>query len=187
MDRIDPDCGVTIRRRRTGDVSEAAHVLVEVHRTDGYPVEGVEHSEAWLFPLGLRRAWVAETGGRIVGHVAVSESADDEVAALWHIATPAEQRPLATLARLFVLPTARRRAAGERLVQTATAYAHQHGLRLVLDVMVKDTAAIRLYQRLGWQEFGTVVHPVPGRRGVDAACYVAPDPEDGHEVLARGV
>ena len=63
-------------------------------------------------------------------------------------------------------------ALGEQLVRTATDYAHQHSRRLVLDVMTKDTAPIRIYERLGWQRIGTTRHGTdtansrpPGRRG----------------------
>jgi hypothetical protein len=49
---------------------------------------------------------------------------------------------------------ARNQALGELLVRTAMAYGLRHHRRLVLDVMVKDTAAIRLYDRLGWLRTG---------------------------------
>ena len=167
--------GVVVRVRGAGDVAEAAGALVVVHGTDGYPVEGVADGEAWLSPPGLVRAWVAELAGRVVGHVALSRPAADEAVELWLAGHPREPAPVLSLARLFVHPAARRRAAGEHLVRAATAHAHHLGARLVLDVVTKDTAAIRLYERLGWRRFGTAPHVFDGDRQADAACYVAPD------------
>ena len=82
--------------------------------------------------------------------------------------------PVAVLGRLFVLHEARGHALGERLVRTARDHAHEHGRRLVLDVMTKDTAAIRLYERLGWQRIGTTQHTYGHGRAIDAYCYVSP-------------
>jgi hypothetical protein len=47
-------------------------------------------------------------------------------------------------------------------------------LRLVLDVMTKDTAAIRLYERLSWQHFGEVAHHFGAGEQFPAVCYVWP-------------
>lgn len=174
MDSIDSERAV-IRLRRPEDVQDAAAALIEVHRTDGYPVEGVNHSEAWLTPSDLVEAWIAELAGRVVGHVAVSRPANDEAVSLWAKEVAEEGKPIATLARLFVLPEARRQAVGERLVRAATDYARQLDLRLVLDVMAKDVSAIRLYERLGWRKFGVAVHRYGNGQQTEAVCYVAPD------------
>lgn len=169
--------GAVIRLRRPDDLRDAAAALVAVHGTDGYPVEGVDDSTGWLTPPDLVQAWVAERDGRVVGHVAVSRPAEDEAVSLWLGGHPQDEGRVTTLARLFVLAEARKQALGERLVLAATDYARQHGLRLVLDVMTKDTAAIRLYERLGWRKFGTAVHAFGEGGKTDAACYVAPGGE----------
>jgi ribosomal protein S18 acetylase RimI-like enzyme len=40
--------------------------------------------------------------------------------------------------------------------------------------MTKDTAAIRLYERLGWQHIGEVSHHFGADQQIPAVCYVWP-------------
>ncbi|WP_340560394.1 GNAT family N-acetyltransferase [Streptomyces sp. GSL17-111] len=148
-----------IRPRNSGDLAQAAAALVAVHEADGYPVEGVAEPEQWLTPPGLMAAWVAELSGRIVGHVAVSGSGDGRAG---------------MLERLFVLPEARRRRAGERLVQAAEGFAQARRLALELEVLAKDEAAIRLYKRLGWSETGQRAHQLEAGDPHPALTFVAP-------------
>ncbi|MBC9815826.1 GNAT family N-acetyltransferase [Nocardia farcinica] len=77
-------------------------------------------------------------------------------------------------ARLFVGPAERRHGVGEQLVRAAMAYVKEQTRPLVLDVMDKDHAAIRLYERLGWQHIGTATHRFGERQSITALCYVAP-------------
>ncbi len=169
-----------IRERTSADLVGASVALVEVHATDGYPVEGVDDPHAWLTSPHLLRAWVAELDGRIVGHVAVTRpQPDDAAVTVWTQTPDGTDQALAVLGRLFVVPAARRHALGDRLVRAATEYADHHGLRLVLDVMAKDAAAIRLYDRLGWQRIGTTQHDNGRGRIVPAHCYVSP-PRSGN-------
>ncbi|MEU1347583.1 GNAT family N-acetyltransferase [Streptomyces sp. NPDC005795] len=163
-----------IRRRQARDLAEAAEVLTAVHETDGYPVEGVEDPEAWLSPDGLLAAWVAELGGHVVGHVAVNNpQPGDEVARLWSEKNGAESSQVGVLARLFVASDARKGPTGKHLMDAAVSYARANKMCLVLEVLTKDAAAIRLYERLGWQRFGETTHTFAGKQ-FDAACFVAP-------------
>lgn len=162
-----------VRLRRETDIAKAADLLVEVHRSDGYPVEGVSDSHAWLSPQGLLQAWVATSRQQIVGHVAVSEPQGEGCVTLWLRDHGKDHKQLAVLARLFVAPAFRGAAIGERLMTAASRYATDLGLRLVLDVMAKDRAAMRLYERLGWQRFGTTTHEYGEGQRSDAVCYVA--------------
>lgn len=169
------DDALVVRPRLESDVSEAAAGLVAVHTADGYPVEGVDRPEAWLTPPGILEAWVAEIAGTVVGHVAVSRSNGEEAVSLWLDQSGCRDEEVAVLARLFVTPQARGRAVGERLVHAAVEYSRGNGLRLVLDVMTKDTAAIRLYTRLGWTNLGTATHSYgEDRRTTEALCFVSP-------------
>lgn len=167
---------LTVRERTAADLRGAAAALVEVHRTDGYPVEGVDDPVAWLDGAAVRRAWIAELRGRVVGHISISEPRPDDAAAhLWRATPGGAHDTVAVLGRLFVVTEARRRAAGERLVRAAQDHAREHGLRLVLDVMAKDAAAVALYERLGWRRIGRTEHDT-GRGGTTPAhCYVAPE------------
>ena len=167
--------GTAIVRERTDADLPGAAALVDVHRTDGYPVEGVDDPEGWLTGATLLRAWVAEMDGRIVGHVAVSRpQSDDAAAVMWTGTSEGAEDAVAVLGRLFVVNAARGHSLGEKLVRAATEYAHRHVIRLVLDVMTKDAAAIQLYERHGWRRIGTTQHDDGTGRLVPAVCYVSP-------------
>ena len=53
-------------------------------------------------------------------------------------------------------------------------FAKRQGLRLVLDVMTKDTDAIRLYERLGWTRIGDTTRRDGDGLHTAAVCYVSP-------------
>ncbi|WP_327290249.1 GNAT family N-acetyltransferase [Streptomyces sp. NBC_01198] len=165
-----------VRPRLRGDIPAAAAGLVAVHESDGYPVEGVSEPEAWLTPPGMVNAWVAEIGGTVVGHVAVSRPDGEEAVSRWlDRSGVSTEGGVGVLARLFVVPAARSKGVGEDLVRAAVADARSRGMRLVLDVLTKDTAAIRLYTRLGWTGLGTAVHTfAEGRQAAEALCFVSP-------------
>jgi ribosomal protein S18 acetylase RimI-like enzyme len=136
-----------IRRRTDADMVSAAAALVDVYRTDGYPVEGVADPVAWLRPTGLITSWVAELDGEIVGHVAVSEpQPGDDAVRLWLEQSDDRIEHVAMIGRLFVKSTARRRSIGEQLAKAVATDENLRGKRLVLDVMEKDQDAIRLYK-----------------------------------------
>lgn len=166
---------VTVRPRTAADMAECAQLLVEVHRIDGYPVEGVADSIGWLLPANLRQAWVGDLHGAIVGHGLVSEATEsDDAAVLWSERSGESLSRLLVLGRLFVGPKGRNQGVGAELVHAAMAFAQDEGRRLVLDVMAKDEAAIRLYERLGWQNIGAVTHHFGEGKRTPAQCYVAP-------------
>lgn len=165
---------LVIRERTPADLPAAA-ALVEVHRTDGYPVEGVADPTAWLTGNSQIRAWVAELDGDIVGHVAISEpDSADAAPELWRSHSGQPSIAVAVLGRPFVLPGARGHAAGRRLVDAAQLAASDRGVRPVLDVMTKDAAAIALYERLGWRRIGETSHDDGSGQVVPAVAYVSP-------------
>ncbi|MYS25274.1 Acetyltransferase (GNAT) family protein [Streptomyces sp. DvalAA-14] len=165
---------ILVRPITDADVPGAAAALVEVHTTDGYPVEGVEEPESWIRPPAVLGGWVAEEEGKIVGHVAVMRPRGEGAVRLWQDKSGETEERIGVLARLFVVREARRHAVGERMMQAAMDYARKNSLRLVLDVMTKDAAAIRLYERLGWQRIGEVAHHFGADQQSPAACYVWP-------------
>lgn len=166
-----------VRRRQPDDLDACGAALAAVYESDGYPVEGTANAMRWLNPAGLLGAWVAELDHHIVGHVAVSApQVGDDAVSIWLDQSTDQRDALAVLGRLFVLRSARGHSLGERLVRSAMADATSRDLRLVLDVMRKDEAAIRLYERLGWRQIGTAAHIVDGGQHVPAYCYVAPKP-----------
>ena len=121
-------------------------------------------------------AWVAELAGEVIGHICLTEPTDTDAAAVMFRETvEGAAVDIAVLGRLFVHPEARRHRAGELLTRAAMDHAASAGLRLVLDAMEKDQAAIRLYERLGWRRIGTTDHD-SGHGLVPAYCYVSPAP-----------
>ncbi|MET7408673.1 GNAT family N-acetyltransferase [Streptomyces parvulus] len=165
---------VTVRPFSDDDLTGAAEALVEVHETDGYPVEGVDDPEAWIKSEDVLAAWIAESDGRIVGHVAVMKPQGEAAADLWVKQSGDDMGHVGVLARLFVVQSARKQAAGRQLMEAAASHARDHGLRLVLDVMVKDASAIRLYERLGWRKIGETIHHFGNGETIPAVCYVSP-------------
>lgn len=170
------DLSAVVRERTTDDLADCAKTLRVVHAMDGYPVEGVADPIAWLWPDGLLCAWVALNGEQVAGHAAVSTAGQQDAAAEFlrqrDQLTP--DAPIAVLGRLFVHPAARGQHLGRHLVTAATHYAQHHDMRLVLDVMTKDTAAIRLYESLNWQHLGTTTHHYGHNQHAPAYCYTAP-------------
>ncbi|MGW0942378.1 N-acetyltransferase family protein [Streptomyces sp. NPDC002623] len=164
-----------IRPFQDADLPGAAAALTDVYATDGYPVEGVARPEDWLRSDDVLASWVAEVERRIVGNVAVMRPRGESAVSLWVEQSAADERHIGVLARLFVVKDARKRAVGAELVRTAMDYGVSHSRRLVLDVMVKDQAAIRLYERLGWLDTGRTTHHYGAGQSIEAICYAAPD------------
>ncbi|MER7956860.1 GNAT family N-acetyltransferase [Streptomyces sp. NPDC096030] len=164
-----------IRPFNESDLPGAAAALVSVHATDGYPVEGVEDPEGWIQSPHVQAAWISESDGKIVGHVSVMRPQGEDAVAMWQEQSGDNDDHVAVLARLFVLQEARKHALGEQLMRAAMTWAQGQGIRLVLDVMTKDTSAIRLYQRLGWIKIGETTHTFGDDQHTDAICFVAPE------------
>lgn len=173
METTHPRTPVTVRVRSDIDLPAAAAVLEAVYESDGYPVEGVADPIAWLTGAGLLQAWVADRDGVTVGHVALSRpDPGDAAATLWAADHPADA--VGVLGRLFVSPRSRGTGAAQQLLAAAEAFARGHGLRLTLDVMAKDVAAVRLYERYGWRRIGETQHDDGTGRLIPALCYVGP-------------
>ncbi|NHA67474.1 GNAT family N-acetyltransferase [Phycicoccus flavus] len=166
-----------IRPRTDNDLPALAKVLVEVHAVDGYPVEGVDDPLAWLDLPNAIGVWTAELGGAPVGHVALTEPGpgDDAARLLTEQSGP---EPMAVLGRLFVAPAARGQGLAEQLVNTAMCASAEIQRQLVLDVMVKDRAAFRLYERLGWRTIGEITHQYGANNVEGALALAAPRPRE---------
>ncbi|NHA69917.1 GNAT family N-acetyltransferase [Phycicoccus flavus] len=163
----------TIRPRIDDDLPALAKVLVEVHAADGYPVEGVDDPLAWLDLPNALGAWTAELDWQPVGHVAMSEPGPDDQAPRL-LPEAHNSRDAAVLGRLFVSPVSRCRGIAEALIRTVMRASADADRRLVLDVMVKDAAAIHLYERLGWVRLGNFKHSDDRGSSVPAIAMAAP-------------
>lgn len=165
---------ITIRQRRDADLPALAAALIRVHAVDGYPVEGVADPEAWLRPPHELMSWTAEEAGTPIGQITLTRAtADDDVAQVWHELTGGDIARLAIFARLFVDPDHRTSGIGQRLITAAVGHAHALGLSVAFDVMEKDQAAIRLYERMGARRLGAITHRHSDGLSEPAAVYVA--------------
>jgi GNAT superfamily N-acetyltransferase len=92
-------------------------------------------------PLGHYDAvWVVEDGERVVGSVAMRASGDGE----------------AELKRMYLVPEARGRGLGRRLLETGLGWARDQGFVSVrLDTTAEMRAARSLYESAGFEAFGS--------------------------------
>jgi GNAT superfamily N-acetyltransferase len=102
------------------------------------------------------QAWVAEVGGRPVGHVATARVVDhdDGIVGGWAEAAGARPDELASVSVLFVDLGLQGRGIGAALLGTAVAWCRRAGRVPVLDVAHHDGAAARFYRRRGWITVG---------------------------------
>ncbi|WP_432140516.1 N-acetyltransferase family protein [Streptomyces sp. bgisy084] len=142
-----------IRRRQDRDLDACVAVLAEVHTHSGYPHHWPDDPARWLTPDGLTAAWVAEADGTVAGHAALCGP---------------------EVSRLYVAPAARGAGLGGRLLRAVEAEAAARGLRPVLEVKTTDTAAIALYERLGWLRRATEPQDWGAGEVVTVHRYAAP-------------
>lgn len=163
-----------IRPRTDHDLDACVHALAAVHRADGYPVDWPEHPAEWLAQPSLLAAWVAELDGRVAGHISLSLSGTGDAApGLWSARAGVGPDATAVVGRLFVAPEARGLGIGRLLLDRAVGEARSRQLRPVLDVVASDTAAIALYERLGWELLAEVEQEWGPGRTVAVRCYAA--------------
>ncbi|MFD5131216.1 GNAT family N-acetyltransferase [Streptomyces olindensis] len=166
--------GRSVRRRTVRDLEECVRVLEDVHQSDGYPVNWPERPGEWLSHASLLGAWVAELDGRLVGHVSLSRSRKGDLAArLWSERNGVRRELATVVSRLFVAPQARGHRIGALLIGRAVEEAQRLGLHPVLDVVTSDTAAVALYERLGWELLATVEQRWSPHQTVAIHCYAA--------------
>ena len=112
----------------------------------------------------------------MLGHVALHDAAADPTLPAAQRATGLAADRLAVVARLLVSPDARRRGLGRTLLCTATAAAHAHGLRPVLDVLQADSGPVRLYEATGWRRLEPLTLPIEGHPALLLWVYLGPPP-----------
>lgn len=142
-----------IRRRVPADLPALVGVLRAVHEHDAYPSVWPEPPQDFIAPPDTRGEWVAEDDGRVVGQVLLREPSSP---VSWLTEAGLTRPNLVIMSRLFVLPEARGRGLAESLFRHAWEAAEAAVLRPVLDVHQKNRAAIKLYERLGWQRVASV-------------------------------
>jgi GNAT superfamily N-acetyltransferase len=163
----------TIRPRREEDLPRLASILVRVHAADGYPVEGVADPEAWLRHPQELQSWTAAHDDEPIGQVSLTRAQpEDDAAVAWREYAGGDVDRLAVAARLFVDPAHRGSGAGRLLMETARDFARSNGFAIALDVVLKDRAAIRLYERLGAERISDINHRYGDGLTAAGAVYV---------------
>ncbi|MEV0890242.1 GNAT family N-acetyltransferase [Promicromonospora sp. NPDC050262] len=166
---------LTIRPRRDDNLPALAAALVRVHAQDGYPVEGVADLEGWLRHDRELQSWTALEDGLPIGQVTLTRAtSDDDAARTWHDHNGGDIDRLTIPARLFVHPDHRGTGAGRLLMEAAFEFAQTNGLSVAFDVMLKDQAAIRLYESLGARRIADLTHHYGDGLTEPAAVYVVP-------------
>lgn len=138
---------VALRPRQPADLSTCAGLLLQAHLADGYPMAWPHDPAGWLAPAGLMAAWVAESAGQIVGHVALVEGGPVTDAG----GDPGER--WVEVAQLFVAPPARRVGVARSLLAVALRRAEAENRRAVLEVVDDAKGAVACYEQLGWRLF----------------------------------
>jgi len=171
------DAERTVREREDTDLPELAVVLRRVYAADGYPVEGIADPPAWLEHPHAIQHWTAVVDGTPVGQVTLAEAQPgDDAARAWVEHTGGSVTDVAVMARLFVDPRHRGEGLAGLLIVVLRHHAHLLGRTVVLDVMAKDTAAIRLYDRSGAERIAEVTHRFNDGLTEPALVYAFPEP-----------
>jgi GNAT superfamily N-acetyltransferase len=151
-----PRVPVTIRDRTDDDLSALVDVLGAQQPVSRYP-------RHWPLPFpaaefiarrGEERAWVAEAGGRVVGHVSVTTVPDDECGAIWSAGAGRPVAQLGCVSVLFVHPDFQGAGVGGCLLDTAASWIRDTDRTPVLDVDDRDGVAHAVYLRKGWEVVG---------------------------------
>ncbi len=171
----------TVRPRTDEDLDTCVRLLREVHEHDAYPVSWPERPAAWITPPTTLGSWVAELGGRTVGHVGLAGPREhDGAPGVWSAATGRGQDQAVMVNRLYVSPAARGHRVGALLLAEAVAEARRLGRHPVLDVAARCVEATALYERLGWRRMATVAQDWGPHGMVDVHCYTAPGAQPPH-------
>ena len=142
-------------------MTDLVELATTVHAVDDYPVylpdEDLLRFLTHPTPLA---AWVAESAGRLVGHVASNSHSNQAVMDVIRAAGISDE--VGVVARLLVDPGVRRAGIGMQLLEQARFSIASLGRTPVLDV-VASSPAVALYRRAGWMELGMATFRVSGQ------------------------
>jgi len=165
---------VRVRRRSDDDLPALGELADEVLRVDGYPPRPPRDLGRFIAAPDALAAFVAVSGGQVVGHVCVTPSGSAEVLDLARRALSVPTQRLAVVARLVVAPAHRRNGSARALLAEAVAEAARLGRTPILDVATHFAGAITLYERSGWRRLGLVSVALSGTKPLDEYVYVGP-------------
>lgn len=164
---------MAVRARVAEDLDALVGVARRVRDLDGYPafLPGGDFYRFLTRPESLA-AWVAESDGSVVGHVALNSQSHPAAMAVVRDAGIAGE--VGVVARLLVDPLARAQGIGALLLQEARVEAVRRGRIPVLDVVASSTPAIGLYLASGWKELGRCRFEISGHEPIEEIIFVHP-------------
>jgi GNAT superfamily N-acetyltransferase len=162
---------VVIRPRAPSDVPTLINILQDVYDLTKYPVDGPPSFPARFTSLNALASFVATYNGAIAGHAEIQD-ASKHPPGITESLQPISA--YAAFVSLFVDPRTQGKGIGKRLVEEAVAWGKKEGKRLVLIVLDKDEAAIRMYERMGWEKGNVYPYVTSDGRKYQATMYVSP-------------
>jgi ribosomal protein S18 acetylase RimI-like enzyme len=165
---------VTIRPRTPSDVPILTDILTEVYNLTKYPVDGPPSFPTRFQSTKALASIVALYDGKIVGHAELQDASGLNPQVIDSLIPHAPLSSFAALVSLFVDPKIQGKGVGARLVREALARGKVEGKRLVLIVLEKDEAAIRMYEKMGWERGIEYVYETKTGVKYKAFSYVAP-------------
>ncbi|KAH6659098.1 acyl-CoA N-acyltransferase [Truncatella angustata] len=165
-----------IRLRTEDDFAALVAALEDVYSTDGYPVQGTADAAAFFNPDGLVEAWVAVHDEVVVGHVAIIAAAkgyQPAVRALLDLpGSGADVKQCVVVARFFVRKYARGLGLGRTLIERTCEWARENKVKIVMNVLSKDKAAIQLYEKVDFRRIGEGSYKNPAGNLFPESFYV---------------
>jgi GNAT superfamily N-acetyltransferase len=143
---------------------------------DGYPKYLPQDLRSFIVDAHALGGWVAANGNEVLGHVALHRTSAQQIMEVALSVTGLKEERIAVVARLLVIPAARRQGIGRALLEKAILEAAKLGRRAVLDVVEDHKAAIALYEDCGWASVGRVDWTLPGGLPLREFVYISPDP-----------
>jgi ribosomal protein S18 acetylase RimI-like enzyme len=165
---------VTVRPRNPSDIPILTEILTEVYNLTKYPVDGPPSFPARFQSTKALASIVALYDGKIVGHAELQDASGLNPQVINSLTPYAPLSSFAALVSLFVDPKIQGKGVGAHLVREALARGKVEGKRLVLIVLEKDEAAIRMYEKMGWERGIEYVYETGTGVKYKAFSYVAP-------------
>lgn len=146
---------VSIRPKVDADRAAVVALMERTREHNMYPLVWPADPDAFANSAQERAAWVAMSGGQIVGHVALHDASVDPLRPVVESATGLGAEAIVVVARLLVDPGEQGSGIGARLLDVATEGAHASGRRPALDVNQASEDAIGFYEQArGWERLG---------------------------------
>jgi ribosomal protein S18 acetylase RimI-like enzyme len=169
---------ICIRQRQPSDIPELISILTSVHNLTSYPVDGPSSFPARFDSKHSIRTIVALHDSNLAGHAELqtTNSLNPKVVELLTQRAPIDT--YVALSTLFVDPKLQGKGVGARLMQHLLEWSREQGKKVVLIVLEKDQAAIRMYEKIGFERcmeyFYENIH------GVNYRAFLYSAPEQGN-------